>query len=382
MNEGIVNIFRRIEDPRKGNAICHDLVETLIIAILAIICGAKTFTEMEMFGKEKKEWLKTVLRLENGIPSHDTFGDIFSALDPRTITEAFVEWVETIRKKITGEVVAIDGKTIRASKDIPKNKKAVHVVSAWATQNKLVLGQLATEEKSNEITAIPKLLELLEIKDCIVTIDAMGTQTDIAEKIIEKEADYILTVKGNQEKLHENIKNVFETSVAEETMKTTNSAETTEKAHGRIEIRKVQINKEVENIDPDGKWNGLSGAAMYSTLREDLATGKIETATQYIIFSNPNTTAEQILKSKREHWGVENNLHWQLDVTYNEDKSRVRIGNAAQVLNIFRHLSLNLLSQEKTSKNGIGVKQFRCAISTDYLLTVVGISSAIALLLV
>jgi predicted transposase YbfD/YdcC len=372
MYEGVVNIFRKIEDPRKGNAICYDLVETLIIAILAIICGAETFTEMELFGKEKKEWLEKFLELKQGIPSHDTFGDIFSALNPVAITEAFAEWVETIRYKISGEVVAIDGKTIRASKDIPKNKKAVHVVSAWATQNKLVLGQLATEEKSNEITAIPKLLELLEIKGCVVTIDAIGTQTEIAEKIVEKDADYILTVKGNQENLYRNISNVFDSEEAEAAA--ADIAETTEKAHGRIEIRKVIINKDIESIDPDRKWKGLSGSAMYATLRENLTTEKVEISTQYLIFSNPNTTAEQILTSKREHWGVENNLHWQLDVTYGEDNSRARIGNAAKTFNIFRHLSLNLLSQEKTLKNGIKVKQFRCAISTEYLEKVIGIS--------
>jgi predicted transposase YbfD/YdcC len=370
MYEGIVSIFQKITDPRKGNAISHDLVETLIIAILAVICGARTFTEMEVFGKERLDWLKTFLKLKYGIPSHDTFGDIFSALNPKEITKYFIEWVEIIRQKISGEVVAIDGKTLCGSKDIPKNKKAVHVISAWATQNKLVLGQLATDEKSNEITAIPKLLDLLMIKGCIVTIDAMGTQVEIAEKIIEKEADYILTVKGNQDRLHNNIKNIFE----KDETSNFDSAETSEKAHGRIEIRRVRLIKNASDIDPDGRWKGLSGAAEYATLRENLTTGKIETATQYLIFSNPNTTAEQILTSKREHWGIENNVHWLLDVACGEDDCRVRTDNAPEVFNIFRHLALNLLSKEVSSKNGIEVKQFRCAISTAYLEKVIGIS--------
>jgi len=172
MYEGIVSIFREITDPRKGNAIVYDLVEVLIISILAILCGAEYFTEMEMFGREREAWIKTFLKLEHGIPSHDTFCDVYSALEPEAITEAFAHWVETIRNKISGEVVAIDGKTICASRDIPKNKKAIHIVSAWAATNRLVLGQTACEEKSNEITAIPRLLELLEIKGCIVTIDA------------------------------------------------------------------------------------------------------------------------------------------------------------------------------------------------------------------
>ena len=241
---------------------------------------------------------------------------------------------------------------------------------AWATQNRLVLGQTATSEKSNEITAIPALLNLLEIKGCIITIDAMGTQTKIAETIAEKGADYILTVKENQPQLHANIKKYFDgigPSYLEQ-------AETQEKGHGRIELRSLAVSRDISGIDPENKWKNLSGIGMLNSLTENLSTGKIETSTQYIIFSMPNSSAEQILSAKRSHWAVENNLHWTLDVAYNEDNCRARIGNAAIVLNVFRHISLNLINHEKTSKGGVKSKQFRCALSTNYLEKVIGFS--------
>ena len=363
MYEGVVSIFRKIEDPRRGNAIDYDLVEVLIIAVLAILCGAQYFTQMEAFGLDNIKWLKTFLKLEKGIPSHDTFGDVFAALDPESITRAFAEWVETIRQKISGEVVALDGKTVCASKDIPKNKRAVHILSAWATQNRLVLGQLATGQKSNEITAIPKLLELLELKGCIVTIDAMGTQTKIAEAIIEKGANYILTVKENQLSLMNDIVLYFDS----EDMSSFDTAETIDTGHGRIEYRKVIVSKDIEWLDPEDKWKNLSGIALYQTRTENLSTGKIEEATHYLIFSDENATAERILYQKRAHWGIENSLHWRLDVAYDEDNCRVRTGNAAIVFNMLRHLTLNLLMQETTSKGGVETKRFRCANNKEYL---------------
>ena len=369
MYEGIVSIFRKIEDPRRGNAIDYDLIEVLIIAVLSIICGAQYFTQMEAFGHDNIEWLKTFLVLKNGIPSHDTFGDVFAALDPESITKAFAEWVETIRQKISGEVVAIDGKTICASKDIPKNKKATHIVSAWATQNRLVLGQLATEVKSNEITAIPKLLKLLDLKGCIVTIDAMGTQTKIAEAIIDKGANYILTVKENQPALRNDILFYFDS----EDTSGFDTAETSDNSHGRVEYRKIVISKDIGWLDPEGRWKNLSGIALYITRTENLSTGKIEQAVTPLIFSDANATAEQILYQKRAHWGVENSLHWRLDVAYDEDNCRVRAGNAAIVFNMLRHLSLNILMQETTSKGGVKVKMFRCANNKKYLEKVIGV---------
>jgi len=370
MYEGIVSIFRGIPDPRKGNAILHDLVEVLIISILAILCGVEYFTDMELFGIERESWLRTFLKLEHGIPSHDTFCDVYSAIKPEAITKSFARWVETIRQKISGEVVALDGKTICASRDVPKNKKAVHIVSAWAATNRLVLGQLACEEKSNEITAIPKLLELLEIKGCIVTIDAMGTQTKIAEAIINKGADYILTVKENQPQLYEDIALYFQTE--EKTL--VERTRTDEISHGRIESRELVISKDISWLDPENRWKNLSGIAMLTTTQQKVGSSDVQTAVHYLIFSNPNATAELILAAKRNHWGIENSLHWVLDVAYNEDNCRARSDNAAIVFNLMRHLSLNLLSQEKSSKGGVKSKRLRCALSTDYLERVLGIS--------
>ena len=370
MYEGIISIFMMIPDPRKGNAIVYDLVEVLIISILAILCGAEYFTEMELFGRERESWLRTFLKLEHGIPSHDTFCDVYSALEPETVTKSFARWVETIRQKVSGEIIAIDGKTICASRDVPQNKKAVHIVSAWAATNRLVLGQLACEEKSNEITAIPKLLELLELKGCIVTIDAMGTQTKIAEKIIEKGADYVLTVKENQPQLYSDIALYFQT----EKGTLTDKVVTTETSHGRYETREMVISKDIAWLDPECKWKGLSGIGMLTSTQQKTGSGEIQCAVHYLIFSIPNASAEQILSAKRSHWGIENALHWTLDVAYNEDNCRARVDNTAIIFNLMRHLSLNLLSQEKSSKGGIKSKRLRCALSSKYLETVLGIS--------
>lgn len=370
MYAGMVSIFREIDDPRRGNAILHDLVEVLIISILAILCGAEHFTEMELFGREREVWLRKFLKLEHGIPSHDTFCDVYSALEPEAITKLFARWVETIRQKISGEVVALDGKTIRASRDVPKNKKAVHIVSAWAATNRLVLGQMACEEKSNEITAIPKLLELLELKGCIVTIDAMGTQTKIAEKIVDKGADYILTVKENQPQLYQDIRLFFQT----EGKTISEKARTDEDSHGRIETRELIISRDIAFLDPEDRWKNLSGIGMLTTTQQKVGSEGMQSHTHYIIFSNPNATAQQILSAKRSHWGIENSLHWVLDVAYNEDNCRVRRDNASIIFNLMRHLSLNLLSQERSSKSGVKSKRLRCALSEAYLEKVLGIS--------
>ena len=300
MYQGIVNIFREINDPRRGNAIIYDLAETLVIAVLAILCGMESFVEMEMFGNERESWLRKFLKLERGIPSHDTFGDIFAALDPEAFGLAFTKWVETLRKKVCGEVVALDGKTIRASMDTARKKKAVHIVSAWAVSNRLVLGQVATEEKSNEITAIPQLLEMLEIKGCIVTIDAIGTQRKIAEKIIDKGADYILPVKKNQETLYNDVELFFQTFAKQ----LPETAETIEKSHGRLEKRTCVICKDIDWLDPEENWKALAGIGMITSTRQKIGTDVLETDTQYVIFSNLDFTAEQVLSAKREHWGI------------------------------------------------------------------------------
>ena len=366
MSRGMQEIFDRIPDPRKGNAILHKLSEALIIAVLSVMCGMEYFTEMEMFAIEQEEWLKKFLELRNGVPSHDTFGDIFAVIEPEAITEVFTEWTETLREKIDKEVIGIDGKSICASRDVPKKKKAVHMVSAWATQNRLILGEVATSEKSNEITAIPQLLEMLELTGCIVTIDAMGTQTKIVEKIIEKGADYVLPVKENQPQLLQDIRLYFDDyNNSNETTQTLETAQTMEKDHGRIEKRECIISKDIDWLDPEGNWKNLAGIAKITSTTEMLSTGVVESSEQYLIFSARDLDAAQVLDARRAHWGVES-MHWSLDVCLREDECRVRTNHAAKIFNIVRHFVMNLLSRESSSKGGISSKRKRCALSSAY----------------
>ena len=369
MNKGIIEIFRNVPDPRIGNAIRHKLEEILTIAILAILCECTQFTEMELFGKEREEWLRTFLTLEGGIPSHDTFGDVFALLEPETIQSGFMEWVETIREKISGEIVAVDGKTIRRSKDVAKSKRAIHVVSAWAAQNGLVLGEIATKEKSNEITAIPELLSMLHIQGCIITIDAMGTQKDIAKTIIEKKADYVLSVKENQPNLYEDLALYFSTEKAE-----CDYVKTAEKSHGRYETRECWVTTDIEWLEQREQWEGLAGIGIIETKRQQVNSKVVEHSTHYFIYSKADMTAAQLLNAKRTHWSIENSLHWVLDVIFKEDESRMREGNCAKNMNIMRHLALNLIKSEKTFKGSLNMKRKRCMLSLDYLTKVVGVS--------
>jgi predicted transposase YbfD/YdcC len=370
---GIVEIFQGIPDPRSGNATLHKLEEVLTIAIMAILSECTQFTEMELFGIEKSEWLRTFLELPNGIPSHDTFGDIFAALDPKEVQKCFMEWVETIREKISGEVVAIDGKTICGSKDTPKNKRAVHMVSAWASQNGLVLGELATSDKSNEITAIPELLKLLYLKGCIVTIDAMGTQKDIAKAIVEREADYVLAVKENQPTLHSDISEYFE-SEQSAIRENGNYAKINEKSHGRYEQRECYATTDISWLYGRNEWENLSGIGMIVSQRQKVGSDIIEKAVHYVIYSKASMTAQEILNAKRSHWSIENTLHWTLDVIFGEDNSRMRVGNSAENVSVFRHLAINLIRSEKTSKGSLNLKRKRCMLSQDYLLKIIGVS--------
>ena len=360
MSKGIIEIMRQIPDPRKGNAIRYKLEEILTIAILAIICDYSQFTEMELFGIEQEEWLRTFLELPNGIPSHDTFGDVFAAINPEEFRKGFMEWTECIREKISGEVVAIDGKTICGSRSVTENKKPIHIVSAWAAENGLVLGEIATEEKSNEITAIPKLLKMLELSGCIVTIDAMGTQKEIAKEIIKAKADYVLPVKENHPQL----------------LSSCEYAQTVEKSHGRIENRECYISTNIDWMSQKKEWDGLSGIGMIVSHVQTVRKDETEHAVHYVLYSKSDMTAAQVLAAKRRHWSVENNLHWVLDVEFGEDSSRMRIQNAAENVNIARHLVLNLLKSEKSFNRSLNLKRKKCLLSHDYLLKVFAASDS------
>ena len=349
----------------------HKLLEIISIAICAVICGADDWVEVENFGVQKVDWLRTFLELPHGIPSHDTFGRVFAKINPEEFQKSFMEWVQAINQLTQGQVIAIDGKQLRGSHDQGRGQKAIYMVSAWAEANHLVLGQQKVAEKSNEITAIPHLLQLLEISGCIITIDAIGTQTKIAKLIVEQEADYILAVKENQGKLYQDLTALFEYDRERNFQDAPYQyAKTVNKDHGRIEIRQCWSTSDpeyLENIRNRNNWKGLTSLVMIEA--ERIIDGKSSVEVRYYI-SSLESDAERILASVRGHWSVENSLHWTLDIAFSEDQNRVRKDHAPENLAVLRHMALNLLKQEKTAKGGIKAKRLQCGWNEKYLLKV------------
>jgi predicted transposase YbfD/YdcC len=367
----IAKHFGNLRDPRIERTKRHKLLDILIIAICGVICGADSWVDIELYGKSKLEWLKTFLKLPNGIPSHDTFGRVFAALDPQEFENSFLEWVKTIHQLSGGQVIAIDGKQLRGSQDLPAGREAIYMVSAWATENQLVLGQRKVDEKSNEITAVPQLLKMLDIHGCIVALDAISTQTKIAKTIIEQGGDYILAVKENQGHLYEDIHDLFEEDWKYDFKDAPYQyAKTVNKDHGRIEIRQCWTISDPEylaNIRDLKRWLGVQSLVMI--LSERWIGEEREIQDRYYITSL-ESNAGKILQSKRSYWGIENQLHWVLDIAFNEDRSRVRKDNAPQNFAVLRHMALNLLKQETSVKVGIKGKRLKCGWDTDYLLMV------------
>lgn len=358
--------FSTLSDPRiETTNRRHKFIDIIVIAITGIICGADDFSAIAQYGKSRKDWFRGFLELPNGIPSHDTFNDVFAKICPEEFRRCFISWTSSICELFEGEVIAIDGKTLRGSHDRSRGNEAIHIVSAWAAQHSLVLGQLKTAGKSNEITAIPELLNLLDIQRCLVTIDAMGCQWKIAESIIDKQADYLLAVKDNQPKLHRAIIDYF--AAANENAfdgYRINYHETHDTAHGRVEERRCWVGYDLENITNRESWKGLSSVVMIESERTLNNNTSIEH--RYYICSS-QSGAEKILEATRAHWRIENSLHWVLDVAFREDDARLRKDNAAENVAILRHIALNLLKNEKTAKVGVKNKRLMAGWDISYM---------------
>lgn len=367
----VMEYLATIPDPRKERTRLHSLTDILVLSLCAIICGADGFVAIEEFGILKEPWLKTFLDLPNGIPSHDTIGRVFALLNSKTLEAMFRAWMRAVTVLTRGEVVAIDGKTLRRSFRKAGSGVFVHMVSAWATRNRVVLGQVKTEEKSNEITAIPELLGLLCLKGCIVTIDAMGCQKDIAGKIVDEGADYCLTVKDNQPTLREDLVQTFDAARTDPAiLATMDYAETHDKGHGRVEVRRCWTTSDLDGISQADQWTDLHSLAL---IEVDRTVGdKTSSEQRYVISSCVDFSAAKALETVRAHWGIENQLHWVLDVAFREDDCRVRAGNAAENFAVLRHVALNLLKKVQGTKVGIKIRRLRAAWDNDALMQVLG----------
>lgn len=359
--KSVLSYFSGMKDPRVERTRRHVFDDIIFISIAAVLSGVESWNEMEQYGTIKKEWLDSFLELPNGIPSHDTFNRFFAALDADEFEKCFLSWVRDIRQRTHGEVVSIDGKTIRGSRK-SGCKSATHIVSAWADSNELVLGQIKVDDKSNEITAIPKLLDVLLLEGCIVTIDAMGCQKKIAKKIVQRKADYILAVKDNQRELYEDIQDSFRV------LPGTDFFEDIDYGHGRIETRKCTIINDLSLVENAEKWVGMASIVKIERERYFKATGIKENETSYYI--STLQSSEIIANGVRKHWGIENKVHWVLDVAFNEDHSRKRAGNSAKNFSNIYRIALNLLKKDDT-KIGVKGKRKMAGWSNEFVLKLI-----------
>lgn len=373
--QSVVAYLQEIEDPRIDRTQAHKLIDILTIGLCTMLTVGGHFTDMEDFGKAKKDWLETFLELPNGIPSHDTFNRVFSAIDPAQFVDCFVRWVSTLCPALEG-CVAIDGKALRRALD--EGGKMPYIVNAWACEKGLVLGQVKVDEKSNEITAIPELLRILNLEGCTVTIDAMGCQKDIAAGIVAAKADYVLALKGNHATVHEEFRAYFDDAApAGADAATPRPAgmafhESVDKGHGRIEIRRCWQTDDIGWFQDKSSWKGLASAGLIESVRRK---GAQTTTERRLYLSSLELNAERFNQIVRSHWGVENSVHWTMDVTFGEDQSRARTENAAQNLATLRRIALNLLRNEATAKKSLRRKRNTAALDNRYLESLLGLDA-------
>jgi predicted transposase YbfD/YdcC len=368
----LIEHLQQLPDPRVRGRCDHELVDVLVIALCCLICGGEGFNDMEDFGKAKRKWFKTFLRLRGGIPTHDTFNRVLAALKPEAFLEVFMQWTQRLRETVAEEIVTLDGKALRRALDQGQSPRVI--VSAWAASNALVLGQVEVPDKTNEITAVPKLLRALELAGCIVTLDAMGCQKEIAREIREADADYVLALKANQGQAYEEIKRYLDDAVArhDQTAPVHRNAvplafkQTVEKDHGRLEIRRYWQSEDVGWFAGRRQWEDLRSVGMVESVRQ--VGRQTPTVDRRYYLSSLEVSVERFARSVRGHWGVENSLHWVLDVQCGEDRSRVRTGHAAANLATLRRLALNLLKKDLTKRRGIKGKQLNASWDHSYLL--------------
>jgi predicted transposase YbfD/YdcC len=375
----LIEHLKDLPDPRVTGRCAHDLLDVMIIAVCCLLCGGSDFHDMQEFGRAKEAWFRTFLTLRSGIPSHDTFNRIFAALRPECFLDCFLRWTQSLRQAVAGEIVAVDGKALRRASR--KGQAIRYVVTAWASENGLVLGQLKVADKSNEITALPPLLRALELAGCIVTVDAMGCQKQVAREIVEADAEYVLALKGNHETAHEEVRTFLDDAVAQTQAVTPLRSgrtaapklafmETVEKDHGRSEIRRYWQSGEVGWFEDRDQWEGLRSVGMVESVRQEGAQAPTVERRYYL--SSLEVGIENFARAVRGHWGVENQVHWVLDVQFGEDQSRARTGHAPENLATLRRLALNLLRRDKTKRRGIKGKRLLAAWNHKYLLQLLG----------
>jgi len=355
--------FQDLQDPRVARTRKHPLINIIFMAVCGILCGANSFAGIHEFAIDRRNWLARYLDLTNGIPSEDTFARVLARLDPGAFEECLLSWMRAVQEVTEDRLVAIDGKTVRGSADPGTGRAAIHMVSAWATENKLSLGQVVVDEKSNEIPAIPELLQLLEISGALVTIDAMGCQTEIAERIRGKGADYILAVKQNQPTLYERVEGAIDAALEQDAEEIAEH-QTVETGHGRQETRTYAVFPAPESVDPEGQWRDLNAVGIAITERSD-SRGRSGMETRYYILSR-QISVEEFAGAVRGHWSIENNLHWQLDVSFREDECRVCRDHAPADLSVIRRFALGLLKRETSCRKGIEIKRIKCASNDEY----------------